>query len=67
MGKNIINSQKIKDFMEENDYTKTKVCKMCHIDKSSLEKILRNCYDSKIIAIYKIAKVMNCPIKDLFC
>ena len=64
---NLFNVQKIKDFMEENHLSKIQFCKECHIGKETLEKILKNCYESKILAIYKIAKFMKCPIKDLFC
>lgn len=64
---NIINSQKIKDFMAEHNLTKIKFCKQCKIGMESLEKILRGCYSSKILALYRVAIAMNCNIKDLFC
>lgn len=59
--------QKIENFMAENKITKIQFCKECHIGKETLEKILKDCYESKILPIYRIAKFMNCPIKDLFC
>ena len=55
---NMINVQKIKDFMAENNLTKIQFCKECHIGTETLEKILKD---------YKIAKFMKCPIKGLFC
>ena len=63
---NTIDVQKIKDFMEENHLTKIQFCKECRIGRETLEKILKDCYESKILAIYKISKFMKCPIKDLF-
>ena len=64
---NTIDVQKIKDFMAENNLTKIQFCKECRISRETLEKILKDCYESKILAIFKIAKFMKCPIKDLFC
>ncbi len=64
---NIINSQKIKDFMLENNLTKAKFCKACKIGREMLEKILRDCKDARILPLYRIAKATNCAIKDLLC
>ena len=56
----------IKNFMLENRISKAKFCKMCKISPSTLNKILTNNDNFGIIALFKIARVVNVKIYQMF-
>ncbi|MGN0960988.1 MAG: helix-turn-helix domain-containing protein [Christensenellales bacterium] len=61
-----INIKLIENFIKENHLTKSKFCKMCKIGLSTLNKILANSENFRIVALFKIAKVLNIYIYQLF-
>ncbi len=64
--KNTINAKIIKNFILENKISKTKFCKMCKISPSTLNKIISNDDNFKIIALFKIAKVIKIQVYMMF-
>ena len=63
--KNNINVKLIKEYINNNNLSKTKFCKQCKISYSTLMRILNN-GDFYIIALFKIARVMNVKVYNLF-
>lgn len=63
--KDIINTQKIKEYISANNLTKTKFCKLCKISISTLNRIFSgdNFY---LDALFKIAKIMQVNVYTLF-
>lgn len=64
--KNTIKTELIENFINAKHLTKSKFCKMCKISLSTLNKILANGENFRIIALFKIAKVLNIHIYQLF-
>lgn len=64
--KKIIKIGIIKNFITENKISKTKFCKMCKISPSTLNKILANGENFRIIALFKIAKVLKVQVYQMF-
>ena len=64
--KNTINAKIIKNFILENKISKTKFCKMCKISPSTLNKIISNDDNFKIIALFKISKVIKIQVYMMF-
>jgi len=62
---NVVDVQKIKQFIEQNSLTKTRFCKLCKIGIATLNKIYGG-KDFNLIAAFKIAKVMNVRVSELF-
>ena len=56
----------IEKFMKENKISKTTFCKMCKISPITLNKILTNDNNFKIIALFKIAKVIKIQVYKMF-
>lgn len=65
MGNNI-NVNLITTYLKENKMSKTKFCKMCGINFSTLKKILNNQKNFKVNALFKIAKVLNMQVYEIF-
>ena len=63
---NLIKTELIENFMSEKKLSKVGFCKECKISVATLNKILRNNDNLRIIALFKIAKVMKINISDLF-
>lgn len=63
---NDINVNLIKTYLKENKMSKTKFCKMCGINFSTLKKILNNQKNFKVNALFKIAKVLNMQVYEIF-
>lgn len=63
--KNCINKELIEGYIKEHNLTKTKFCKMCKISYSTLTRIL-NDYDFYLIALFRIARVMEVEVYNLF-
>ena len=62
---NIIKTELIENYIKDNQLSKTKFCKICKICPSTLKKIFNN-EDVNLIALFKIARVMNIHIHQLF-
>ena len=54
-----INIQKIKDYINANNLSINKFCKLCGIGYSTYKKLMNNKNTFSSTAIFKIAKVMN--------
>lgn len=65
MGNNV-KIKLIENFIKEKHLTKSKFCKMCKIDLSTLNKIMADGENFRITALFKIAKVLNIHIYQLF-
>ena len=64
--KNKINIEIIEKFIKENKISKTAFCKMCKISLSTLNKIMTNDDSFRIIALFKIAKVIKVQVFQMF-
>ncbi|MBO5223504.1 MAG: helix-turn-helix transcriptional regulator [Clostridia bacterium] len=56
----------IENFMMENKISKTKFCKLCKISIRTLNKIMTNNDNFRIIALFKIAKVIKVQVNQMF-
>ena len=61
-----INVQRIQSYIRENKLSKKAFCEKCKISYHTLQKILSNNFNGNIIILFKIARVLNVGIKDLF-
>lgn len=64
--KNRIKAELIKNFIKENNLSKSKFCKMCKISQSTLDKIMTNSENFRIIALFKIARVLKIQVFEMF-
>ncbi|MDE6585193.1 MAG: helix-turn-helix domain-containing protein [Clostridia bacterium] len=55
---NKLNTKLILDYIKNNNLTKKEFCRKCKISTSTLYKII-NEKDFQLIALFKIAKIMN--------
>lgn len=60
-----LNTEKILNFIKENNLTKKVFCKKCKISPATLNKILENKTNFYLVALFKIARVMNVQISQL--
>ena len=60
------NLKLIKNYINENQLTKTEFCKRCKIHISVLNKIFVNQTNFRYIALFKISKELNIHIAKLF-
>ena len=60
-----INVKLIDDYIKNNNLTVTKFCKLCKISPKTLKK-LKNGEDCRVIAVFKIARLMNIRVHQLF-
>ena len=63
----IVKTDLITNYIKENNLSKTSFCKICKIAPSTYKKILDNDTNFGIVALFKIARVMNIPVCKLFC
>ncbi len=64
--KNTIKIELIENFIRENKISKTTFCKMCKISPNTLKKIMSNNDNFRIIALFKIAKVIKIKVYEIF-
>lgn len=64
--KNTIKVEIIEKFMKENKISKTAFCKMCKISLSTLNKIIDKDDSFRIIALFKIARVIKIQVYQMF-
>ncbi|MDE7454886.1 MAG: helix-turn-helix transcriptional regulator [Clostridia bacterium] len=63
---NIIDTNLIEEYMIKNNMSKKEFCARCKISTHTFDKICKQQTDYNIIALFKIARLMNLHIKDLF-
>ena len=59
------NAEFILNYMKENNLSKTKFCKLCHIGMSTLNKFLQDNPSLRLPALRKLAKGMEVDLKNL--
>lgn len=64
--KNTIKNELIENFIKDNSLSKSKFCKMCKISQSTLNKIMTNSENFRIIALFKIARVLKIQVFEMF-
>ena len=64
--KNTIKTELIENFIKDNNLSKSKFCEMCKISQSTLNKIMTNSENLKIIALFKIARVLKIQVYHMF-
>ena len=64
--KNTIKTVLIENFIKDNNLSKSKFCKMCKISQSTLDKIMTNSENFRIIALFKIARVLKIQVYQMF-
>lgn len=64
--KNGVNVNKIIKYIKDEKLSKKEFCKRCEICVETLNKILRKKTNVGIVAIFKIAKIMEIDICQLF-
>lgn len=64
--KNTIKTELIENFIKDNNLSKSKFCKMCKISQSTLNKIMTNSENFRIIALFKIARVLKIQVYQMF-
>lgn len=63
---NKIKTKILENFMKDNQLSKTQFCKLCKISPSTFQKIMTNNFHFKISALFKIAKVINIQVFQMF-
>ena len=64
--KNTIRIELIENFIKENNLSKSKFCEMCKISQGTLNKIMTNSENFRIIALFKIARVLKIQVFEMF-
>lgn len=64
--KNTIKTELIENFIKDNNLSKSKFCKMCKISQSTLDKIMTSNENFRIIALFKIARVLKIQVYQMF-
>lgn len=64
--KNTIKTVLIENFIKDNNLSKSKFCKMCKISQSTLNKIMTSNENFRIIALFKIARVLKIQVYQMF-
>lgn len=64
--KNTIKVELIENFIKDNNLSKSKFCEMCKISQSTLNKIITNNENFRIIALFKIARVLKIQVFEMF-
>ncbi|MDE5788859.1 MAG: helix-turn-helix domain-containing protein [Clostridia bacterium] len=60
-----VNCEVIKNYIKENNLSKTKFCKLCKISLQTFNKVL-NGEDVYLGALFKISRALNINISVLF-
>lgn len=61
-----VNIKIIQNYIEENNFSKTKFCKMCNISPSTYAKIMSGDGKYNVKALYRIARVQDISVGDFF-
>ena len=62
----MIKTEIIENYMKEHNLSKTKFCKICKISPSTFNKIMANDRNFGLIALFKIARVMEIYVHLMF-
>ena len=62
---NLVNLEKIENYRKINYLSKTEFCKLSNISLSTYKNIFER-KNFRIVALFKIAKVLNINVCDLF-
>lgn len=60
-----VKTEKIEEYIKENNLTKREFCKLCKISPSTLNKILKT-ENFNLLSLFKITRVMNINFCDIF-
>jgi len=60
-----MNTQLIKDFMDNNGMTNADMCRLCGIGHGTLNRILDGKFRRGIDTLIRVSRVMNCTIDEL--
>lgn len=64
--KNTIKTELIENFIKDNNLSKSKFCEMCKISQSTLNKIMTNNENFRIISLFKIARFLKIQVFEMF-
>ncbi len=64
--KKVINTCVIENYLKDNNLSKNKFCKNYNFSISTLNNILKNNLHINIKAIFKLAKIINIKVSELF-
>ena len=64
--KNLIKTESIEKYLQENKLSKTKFCKICKISPGTFKKIMNNDSNFNLIALFKIARVLKIHVCEIF-
>ena len=65
--KDCIKIEFIEEYIKEKGLSNTQFCKQCKISYNTFLKIKRGEYMGKIDPLFRIARLMEIHIKELFC
>ena len=63
---NTLKTKMIENYLKEYHLSKTKFCKLCKISYCTYQKMINNQDNFQIIALFRIAKVMDVEVYQLF-
>lgn len=66
MATNDIKAQLIKEFMIKNKLSEDEFCKLCKINIEIYRKIMSKDYNFSFSIVFKIAKILNIEVGELF-
>lgn len=61
----MVKTELINNYINENNLSKTAFCKLCKISLTTLNNILANKGNIRILAIFKISRAMKIKISEL--
>ena len=61
-----IKTELIENYLKENNLSKTKFCKICKISYSTYKKIMSSDNNFGVIALFRIAKILNIEVYKMF-
>ena len=59
------NAEFVLNYMKENNISKTKLCKLCHIGKKKPNRFLQDDLSLRVDILWKLANGMNVDLKEL--
>lgn len=63
---NLIKTEIFESYMKEHNLSKNKFCKLCRISPSVLKKIMNNQDNFYVIALFRIARVIQMEVYQMF-
>lgn len=64
--KKIFKIEIIENYLKANQMTEKEFCRLCNIPLSTLQKLFAHNFDFDLVDIFKVSRVLNLHIKDLF-